>query len=346
MDNKNKIIFLVVILASIFFGVFAGCLGLSNEQIVSEVQKKYTDLKDYKGQMVMTISLEGNQETTEMNFIYKLPDKFEQKYLTGLLKGNIVVSNGSTTWVYDSQANDVTITAFSREDRKPVIDFGPYILEMHKIFDIQHFDSERIGDREVFILDMIPKNSTNKTILKQKLWIDKETWMPLRIENYDKIGKPVITIEYRNLEINTGVQDDDFNFQIPPGTKIITKELPQFKEMTIEEARKAVNFTIIIPDYPSGINRPDRVTLSKYDDVQSVSFNYKIGNETLLIRESNPPLEYSKTGLETIIINGKNATYLESGYRKILFWTEKNLSFAISGTISKEELVKGAESIK
>ncbi|SNQ59144.1 DUF4367 domain-containing protein [Candidatus Methanoperedens nitratireducens] len=346
MKNLNKIISIFAILS---IALLAGCVEMSADQIASEMQKKYESIKDYKGTLVLSMSFDGESRESEMDFMYQLPDKSWMKITEGEGAEDIVVSNGTTMWLYNSTANEVTIMELPKTemDNPSQADYGKIIKDMLKRNDIKMPGSEKIGDRDTFILELVPKNLTNATFfINQKLWVDKETWMPLRMETFDKDGKLMMTMEYRNVEFNTGIPDSEFEFKIPQGAKIVTKEITPPKETTLDEARGAVNFTVVAPEYlPEGYIL-DKVTVFKFGEIQSLSISYKNGDEMLSIYEANQSRNVPKGKFETVKIKGIEARYMESDFSKSLSWTWKGTEITISGTISKEELIKVAESIK
>ncbi len=336
------------ILAIISIFLLAGCVEMSADQIASEMQKKYESIKDYKGTLVLIMSYEGESSESEMDFMYRLPDKSWTKITKGESAGDVFVSNGTTMWLYNSTANEVTIMELPKTemDNPSQADYGKIIKDMLKRNDVKMSGSEKIGNRDTFILELTPKNLTNATFfLKQKLWADRETWMPLRMETFDKDGKLIMTLEYRNVEFNTGIPDSEFEFKIPQGARVTTKKITPPKEMTLDEARQAVNFTVFVPEYLPDGYALDRITVFEFDETKSVSINYKKGDEMLSFFESNQSRFASKDKSEVVKINGIDARYMDTDFGRSLSWAWKGTEIAISGTISKEELIKVAESV-
>ncbi|MDW7728050.1 MAG: outer membrane lipoprotein-sorting protein [Candidatus Methanoperedens sp.] len=346
MNNMNIKLSILALLSIV---LFAGCVEMSADQIASEMQKKYESVKDYKGTLVLSMSFEGESRESEMDFMYLMPDKSWTKITKGEVAGDIFVSNGTTMWLYNSTANEVTLMDISKTkmDNPGQADYGTIVKDMLKRNDIKMPGSEKIGGRDTFILEMTPKNLTNATFfINQKLWVDKETWMPLRMETFDKDGKMMMTMEYRNVEFNTGIPDSEFEFKIPQGARVITREMTLPEEMTLDEAREAVNFTVVAPEYlPEGYLL-DKVIVFKFGEIQSLSISYKKGDEILSIYEANQSRYEPKGKFESVEINGIEARYVDTDFSKSLSWTWKGTGIAVSGTISKEELIKVAESIK
>ncbi|MFZ3384677.1 MAG: DUF4367 domain-containing protein [Candidatus Methanoperedens sp.] len=344
----NKMIVIISIFAIISTVLFAGCVEMSAEQIASEMQNKMENIKDYKGTIYTKMSFEGLSRESESDFKYSMPDKSWSKTTTGDGDGDISVFNGTTMWLYNSTKNEVTIMDIpKRETDKPdQVDYVKIVKNMLEQNDVQMSGSEKIDGRETFILEMMPKNKTQEAFMfKQKLWVDKETWMPLRMETYDKDGKLIMSMEYRNVEFNTGIPDSEFEFKIPDGAKVVTREMTLPKEVTLDEARNSVNFSVAVPSYlPEGYIL-DRVTVFEYDTTQSVSITYKNGEEALSVYEVTKSAYTPNGKFETVKINGVEARYKDSDFGRTLSWPWKGSDISVYGKISKEELIKVAESI-
>ena len=54
-----------------------------------------------------------------------------------------------------------------------------------------------------------------------KIWVDQETWIPLKYDTYDKNGNLTMTIQIQDLKVNTGFPDSEFVFEISSEAKII-----------------------------------------------------------------------------------------------------------------------------
>jgi len=336
------------ILAILSIVLLAGCVEMSAEQIASEMQKKFENLRDYKGTMSITMSFDGESRETESDFMSLMPAKSWMKTTKGDGAGDIFVSNGTTMWSYNSTANEVTIIELpkTKKDNLGQADYVKIVKNMLEQNDVKMSGSEKIDGRETFILEMMPKNKTQEAFtFKQKLWADKETWMPLRMETYDKDGKLIMTMEYRNVEFNTGIPDSEFEFKIPEGAKVVTREMTLPKEVTLDEARKSVNFTVAVPSYlPEGYIL-DKVTVFKYDNTQSVSITYKKGEEMLSVYEVNKSGYTPKGKFETVKINGVDARYMDSDFGRSLSWSKNRIDITVHGKISKEQLIRMMESI-
>ncbi|MCZ7398921.1 MAG: DUF4367 domain-containing protein, partial [Candidatus Methanoperedens sp.] len=129
------------------------------------------------------------------------------------------------------------------------------------------------------------------------------------------------------------------------------RELPAPpKQMTLEEVRKEVNFTVLSPSYlPEGYVF-ESATVFKYDKIEIVSLTYKNGSQMLLLSEklkddTNQAPDFGD--VEKVSINGAEGKIMSGfGESKMLTWNIGNLELMLSGPLSKEEMIKIAGSIK
>lgn len=47
-----------------------------------------------------------------------------------------------------------------------------------------------------------------------KIWVDQETWTPLKYYTDDKNGNLIMTIQIQDLKVNTGIPGSEFVFEI------------------------------------------------------------------------------------------------------------------------------------
>jgi hypothetical protein len=59
---------------------------------------------------------------------------------------------------------------------------------------------------------------------REKFWIDEETGTLLRYETYDSSENLTVKYEIRDLKINTGISDSEFEFEVPEGVTVETRE--------------------------------------------------------------------------------------------------------------------------
>jgi hypothetical protein len=162
--------------------------------------------------------------------------------------------------------------------------------------------------------------------------------IPVRIDtNY---GDYKSRVEYTNIFVSTDVNDNEFEFTLPEGAKIIEPSTTLPNQVSIEEAQKSVNFTILKPSYSAGYQF-NGATIGEYAD--SVSLSYAKGRSLLTIVQTRS--KYPVPNAENVTIGELKGEITETFGNKMLRYNDGNIYVIIAGTVSEEELVKIAESM-
>ncbi len=338
-----------VLMLGLVILLLSGCIGgMSAEGIGKRMQEKYDALNDYRGVMVTSFDMGEGTQVSEARFAFKKPGKIRYEYLSPEeMKGNVIVSDGETMWSYDAGKNEVqkvTIPSFEM----PKMDYGEIIKDMMEKFDVDLKGSEKISNRDSYILEMTPKDES--VTMKQKLWVDKEHWMPLKIEMEMEIqGKTMKTsLEYQDMEFNVGIPDSEFEFDVPKGAEVTERKIQMPKIFTsIEEAQEEAGFAILEPGYiPEGYEF-ERAIVMDIRDKKRVSLSYKKGIEMLTLSESvGERTTESREGAEKVDINGAEGEFIKLGMNKFLRLNCGELELTISASLDKDELLKIARSIE
>ncbi len=340
----------IVVLAVILVSLFSGCTEMSADQIAEKMKEKQDTIKDFSATMVMSSSFMGNNINLKAKILNKIPGKSRIEYLEPAeMAGQVMVNDGNTIWSYDPRTNEVTKMDLPENDKSFEMDYT-FIKELLNQTDISYQTTEKFEGRNVYIIKASPKNAGMMMGARYSMFVDSETWMPLKIDMLDKDDKLMISIQYTEVKFNTGIPDSEFEFKIPAGAKVVTQEQPPLpKEMTLEEAKKQANFTILSPSYiPAGYTFKT-ATVMKFDRIEMVSLLYMDGRKTLSIteklREDTPAVDMD--GVEKVSINGAEGKLmsLPTG-GKLLTWSSAKLDFMMSSELSREETIKVAASIK
>lgn len=220
MIKKMGIVLLAVILA----GLLSGCTEMSAEQIADKMKENQNAIKDFSATMVMSSSIMGNTLDLKAKIINKMPGKSRIEYIEPAeLAGQVTVSDGNTIWSYDPRTNVVTKMAMPENNKVSQMDYT-FVKELLNKADISYKTTEKFEGRNVYVINASPKNADMMMGGRYIILVDTETWMPLKIDMFDKDDKLMISIEYREIKFNTGIPDSEFEFHIPAGAKVVTQE--------------------------------------------------------------------------------------------------------------------------
>lgn len=349
-EEQVKKITGIVVLAVLLVSIFSGCTEMSGDQIVQKMKEKQESIKDFSATMVMSSSFTGKSDMAKAKIISKMPQKSRVEFLEpSELAGQITVTDGTTLWNYDPKRNEVTKMDLPETEGPSQMDYT-FIKELINQTDISYQGAEKFEGRSVYVIRASPKDAGMMMSVRYSMLIDSETWMPLKIDMFDKDNNQIMSFEYKEIKFNTGIPDSEFEFKVPEGVTVITRDMPPMpEEMTLEEAKKKVNFTVLSPSYLPAGYAFKTATVMKYDSVETVNLIYLEGTRTIYImekpRENIPDIDMPD--IEKVSINGAEGKLLSLPIGgKMLTWSTEKLDIVMSSELSKEEMIKVAGSMK
>jgi len=129
----------------------------------------------------------------------------------------IIVSDGVTLWTFSKPSNRVLIDRLEQTDNTllPQQLFFSY----KKDYQVKAAKEETVGGATCSVL-FLSSNKKDVYITQIKAWIEKDKWIPKKIEQTD-LSKNRITYILKNVEINIPVDPGTFQFVIPEGAEVI-----------------------------------------------------------------------------------------------------------------------------
>jgi len=281
--------------------------------------------------------------------------------------GAVVVSNGETVWVY-SPAKGKVFTGTAEEAKAAMEEKQP----MHEEFDMEEFDhpenaeeaveklleyfeAKRTGTEAIDganayqlelkpIPDQMPAEYTAVGGLVN-LWIDQSRSVPLAVAYTDgSMGEASITA--LELEVNQGVDEALFSFEIPEGVEVVGFADIKPESITLDEAAASAEFEILAPDVvPEGATLVDvldvkGMIVQQYTLPEGGSFNVAQG---LADEAKKPSIEEQVVEVREVV----GSLFVSEEHDKVLLsWTEGEVSFYVAGSITTEQALEIAESLK
>lgn len=362
----NKISKSLILLFFVTFTLFAsGCTekNLSADEIATQMMEKENNIEDYSYVMNATYYYGEKTTTTEFKTMFKKPNLIKNIAMkSGKENGTLLVSDGEFRWTYVPNTNTVLKTKIPEAQKLGKSEYAQLIGDLLNDTNVTLLGMEDVDNRSTFLLETTPKKTAKdyQLVGTTKIWVDKETWMPLRYEMYDSDKNLIMKIEIRDLKVNTGIPDSEFVFDIPEGAKIqtvdLTKGLKPPEELTLEEAREQASFEILTPEYmPEGYtfnystvyNYSEIVSDSQ--EVETITLIYTKEEASIILAETlqkGQPQDSAVLGNgEDIEINGIKGKYLALGDMKLLKWKLGNIYFSLNAPLEKADILKIANSI-
>ncbi|MDR7665924.1 outer membrane lipoprotein carrier protein LolA [Methanosarcina sp. Z-7115] len=245
---KKKMVAMFILLTGYIIFV-SGCmdkpdtkeLELSMEEISAKMQEKEKSINDSSYTVYVTMYSDGEKtQENEFNITYKKPNM--KKTVTKQAgKETLMVLDGSVEWNYDPETNSVQKIIISDEYQEPEIDYFQFFNNTLNEYNVSLLGTEIIDGRNTYLLEAKPKETggdvQDYSIDRMKVWVDNETWMPLKYEIY--AGTQKVEIKIQNLKVNTGIPDSEFRFDVPEGANVTTMNFEDtFNENLSERGKK------------------------------------------------------------------------------------------------------------
>lgn len=283
------------------------------------------------------------------------------------LVGSLLVSDGSTFWLYNPAANTaVTGTADELKD-VPAASGGGVATAMLQDIVQQGLDAvnlEVLGEEEVagkntWKVLVTPKPETTAqlrldSVIQGMLWVDVDLALPLKATlDASDFGQGALEVEL--IEVNTGLSADLFSFTPPADAQIVQAadliaQMQPRPSSTVDEARTNVSFQLREPTYlPEGLVLVEVRTVG----TSTVILNYAGGGASLSIVQSNEDVGNDReppagSNVSEVSVNGVPATLIEGdgGQGSLLSWEEAGIRYVVAGTISGSEALLVAEGLE
>lgn len=281
--------------------------------------------------------------------------------------GAVIVSDGETVWFSSPVKNTVYVGTVDEakaamEEKQPMLEefdtkevdhpttAEEAVEKLLEYFEISQSGSETVANAKAYQLELKPipgQMPAEYTAVGGliNLSIDQSRSIPVALAyTGGAIGEiHITTIE---LDINEGVDEALFSFDIPEGAEVIRFEDIEHETLSLDEAASSVDFTFLSPEVvPDGAVLVDVLNLKgmvvqRYTLTDGGSFS---------IAQGETSDEMKLPGEEQVIeVRGVTGSLFssEENDKVLLTWSEGEYSFFIAGNISAEQAIDIAESLK
>jgi outer membrane lipoprotein-sorting protein len=284
------------------------------------------------------------------------------------IEGSLLVSNGETFWAYNPEENTVLTGNKADMPERPETDpagateaFQDMLERGLDAFEIEVVAEEEIAGQPTWKLELTPTTDTEEQLqldglIDITMWVsqDEEFALPLKMA-VDGSDMGSGTLEVRSFELNSGLDDDLFTFDIPEGAEVVDAaelaEQMRPRTMTLDEAAAEVDFPLLSPTVLPGDAALVEVQVL---GGETVIQNYVGSGVTFSVVQSSddvgaerePPIgseveQVTVRGQEAMLVTGNGA---QQG--SLLRWEEDGVRLVVAGTLSAEDALSVAESLE
>lgn len=204
MKIKNYILYVIAFLMHLNFGLGMAQESLSGEEIIKKSQQAfYYTGKDMQVKVLMKlISKNGGERIRELTMLrLNMEDNRDQKYYMYFHQPADVRAMTFMVWKYTGKDDDrwlyipsiKLVKRIAADDKNSSFvgsDFSYEDVSGRDLSDDSHTlkSEESINGRDAYIVESVPKETSSAYFNRKVSWIDKETFLPLKEEYYDKRG--------------------------------------------------------------------------------------------------------------------------------------------------------------
>ena len=304
---------------------------------------------------------------------YGGPDKLRAE-LQGDNGDRIFVHDGERAWAYDGTTNTLRTGERPPETRSSELpdsenpptpaEIDRMLAELAPTTELTQGTPVRYAGREAYVMTLRPKDASTTLVDHGRALIDSETFLPLELALYAQ-GKPDPVFSWRVSSLDVGaVPTERFQFQTPPGAKVIPFEEgreergkpdvrtgAEPKEVeTVAEAQKLVDFEIRELASPPGGRELTGVHLKGTD---GVILTYGSGWGTVVLAQGpqqdgapRPEAAGGDPALPKVDLGVVEATELSTPVGTGLRWNTGGISYALTGSVPAPELERAARELR
>jgi len=280
--------------------------------------------------------------------------------------GAVVVSDGETLWAYSPSKGKVFVGTIAEakaamQEKQPMrdnFDMEEFdhpenpeeaVDKLLEYFEVERTGRENIAGGDTYQLELkpIPEQMPEEYVAVGgfvTLWIDKNRSVPLAAE-YTGGSMGEVSLTTVELEVNEGVDEALFTFEIPEGVEIVGFADMKPESLTLDEAAASADFDILTPEAtPEGATLVDLLEVrgtivQRYNLPDGGSFSIAQGESD---EAPEPPTE--EQAVEVRGVAGSLFISEDRG-RVLLTWSENDLHFYIAGDLTADQALEIAESL-
>jgi len=212
----------MVLLSCLILSYASAEIPLDTDSLLKRMESAYARVNDYQTNVeVRTYNTEASFETKKFLYTFKKPKwirlDFESPHSGMVLiypdkSGKVSVRPGGVAHIFQfhlSSGNPLIMGAFGQ--RIDQTDLGLLIKNIsHSLTDQRRGPVEIEQDGCIRIRVLAVNHFQEGVVTLYRFFIDKDLWLPVKVEESMPDGPLERTITFQNLRINTGVPDNFF----------------------------------------------------------------------------------------------------------------------------------------
>lgn len=323
----------------------------NKSNIVHAMEQAYKGIKAYHG-VLEVIETNADGISTSISKVEVYADKeghYYAKELEGKQKDLITVNDGQRKWQVQPTQKEIEIFPAFPDAYSFSFEIGKEINDVKDAIQTKIVRDDTIIGRAATVIEVTPKGGS-----PYKIWIDKETKMPLQKQSATEYALQY-KVQYLSVDFTDTIPKELLTYKLPTGFKEINLN-PEQVVNSFEEAKEIVGFTPkLLQSTPSSYFLNN---IAVVNNIKSIKFNYTSSDSKNSISVLQKKLEdefkpASRAILGDIngniaevqcpiidkegVLKGIGANSGDSGVNSIR-WQQEGIEYAVIGNVSLEEL--------
>lgn len=267
---------------------------------------------------------------------YKPPGRLRRETRAhGTRPAELTISNGSEEWIvipsrrraWSGQASKQPQRLLSQDEEWKLLDRN-YEVRLAS-------DDDEVAGRETWKLELTPRSAGKPS---RSLWIDKETGLVLRVQNFHPDRSLASLFNFTQLSLPAELRDELFDYKPPPDYRVAEHRLsPQFS--TLDKLRDAAASVPRAPaELPEGFVF-ESAGLVNVGSRRVTHVRYTDGLVSLSLFDSPVPIHWrdlpGEGGRERLVPGGS-----------ALEWSSRRRHYVLMGNVTRDLLRRLADVLK
>jgi outer membrane lipoprotein-sorting protein len=326
--------------------LLAGCGKKDASDVVADLDETMNKLDSYEGVGTMTLHTGMKPQEYSVEVWYRSPSYYRIA-LKNATKDvtQIVLKNDEGVFVLTPQLNK----SFRFQSDWPEKHGQAYLYHTLIQSVLQDKNRQFTTEGDAYVFD-VASNLQNNSLVRQRIWLDKEDYAPRRMEASDAEANVLLEVKFSSFIFNKKFDDDSFDMQ----RNMVGYELQSVATMaedgtteSPEDAAKSQGtFGILMPSYlPEGVVTKDINDITLGGEA-GILLRYE-GDYSFTLIESRPTERAVSAMNGTMVDLGFTMAVLLGDQKKTLVWMDNGVEFRLSsGDLPEEEMIKVAQSLE
>jgi outer membrane lipoprotein-sorting protein len=325
----------------------AGCGKKDAGEVAEDLQKVMDELVSYQGKGTMTLHTTKQPQAYSVEIWYQAPHYYRVA-LTNAGKDvtQIVLKNDDGVFVLTPHLNK----SFRFQSTWPEQHGQAYMYQTLADSIIQDKNRQFTTEGDAYVFDVV-SNLQNRSIKRQRIWLDKDNYAPIRMQAMDENARVLLEMEFDSFQFNPRFDDDSFDMERNmTGYQLQTAPaLADLAGRPADDAGGRDDFGILYPAYlPEGVSLKDVSEIRSGED-RGVLLRYD-GTYPFTLTEIRPKDRAVSAASGTVVdldLGFAVGVLLEGDAWKTLSWVHDGIEFRLAAAgLPYEEMVKIAQSME